>query len=110
MTVVELPLLRRQAYLDGRWVDSDSGQTFQVVNPATGEMIAEVPRMGAGETRRAIEAAERAYPEWRSRTAKSRASVLRRLADLMLDHQEDLARLLVTEQGKPLAEARVEIE
>ena len=66
--------------------------------------------MGAAETRRALEAAGRAYPEWRSRTAKSRASILRRLADLMLDHQEDLARLLVTEQGKPLAEARTEIE
>ena len=110
MTVVELPLLRRQAYLDGRWVDSDSGQTFPVVNPATGEVVADVPRMGAGETRRAIEAAERAYPEWRARSAKSRARLLRRLADLMLDRGEDLARLLVTEQGKPLAEARTEIE
>ena len=71
MTVVELPLLRRQAYLDGRWVDSDSGETFPVVNPATGEVIADVPRLGAAETRRALEAAERAYPEWRSRTAWS---------------------------------------
>ncbi|MDQ3164070.1 MAG: NAD-dependent succinate-semialdehyde dehydrogenase [Actinomycetota bacterium] len=109
MTVVELPLLRRQAYLDGCWVDSDSGQTFPVTNPATGEVIADVPRLGAAETRRAIAAAERAYPAWRSRTAKSRAGVLRRLADLMLDHEEDLARLLVTEQGKPLVEARAEI-
>jgi succinate-semialdehyde dehydrogenase/glutarate-semialdehyde dehydrogenase len=109
VTVVELPLLRRQAYVDGRWVDSDSGETFPVVNPASGEVIADVPRLGAGETRRALEAAERAYPEWRSRTAKNRASILRRLADLMLEHEEDLARLLVTEQGKPLAEARVEI-
>jgi len=109
VTVVELPLLRRQAYLDGCWVDSDSGQTFPVTNPATGEVIADVPRLGAAETRRAIAAAERAYPAWRSRTAKSRAGVLRRLADLMLDHEEDLARLLVTEQGKPLVEARAEI-
>ena len=60
MTVVELPLLRRQAYVDGRWVDSDSGQTFPVTNPATGEVVAEVPRLGAAETRRAIDAAERA--------------------------------------------------
>ena len=105
MTVLALPLLRRQAYLDGRWVDSDSGETFPVTNPSSGETIAEVPRMGAAETSRAIEAAARAYPEWRSRTAKSRASVLRRLADLMLEHKEELARLLVTEQGKPLAEA-----
>ena len=110
MTVLALPLLRRQAYLDGRWVDSDSGETFPVINPASGETIAEVPRMGAAETSRAIEAAARAYPEWRSRTAKSRASVLRRLADLMLEHKEELARLLVTEQGKPLAEAHAEIE
>ena len=109
VTVVELPLLRRQAYLNGRWADSDSGQTFPVTNPATGEVIADVPRLGAAETRRAIAAAERAYPAWRSRTAKSRAGVLRRLADLMLDHEEDLARLLVTEQGKPLVEARAEI-
>ena len=109
MTVVELPLLRRQAYLDGRWVDADSGETFPVVNPATGEVVAEVPRLGADETRRAIAAAERAYPDWRARTAKERARVLRRLADLMLEHQDDLARLLVTEQGKPLAEARAEI-
>jgi succinate-semialdehyde dehydrogenase/glutarate-semialdehyde dehydrogenase len=109
VTVVELPLLRRQAYVDGRWVDSDSGQTFPVTNPATGDVIAEVPRLGADETRRAIVAAERAYPAWRARTAKDRASVLRRLADLMLEHEEDLARLLVTEQGKPLAEARAEI-
>ena len=109
MTVVELPLLRRQAYLDGRWVDSHSGQTFPVSNPASGEVIADVPRMGADETRRAIAAAERAYPEWQSRTAKVRASILRRLADLMLEHEDDLARLLVVEQGKPLAEARAEI-
>jgi succinate-semialdehyde dehydrogenase / glutarate-semialdehyde dehydrogenase len=109
VTVAELPLLRRQAYLDGRWVDSDSGQTFPVTNPATGDVITEVPRLGAEETRRAIVAAERAYPAWRSRTAKDRASILRRLADLMLEHEEDLARLLVTEQGKPLLEARAEI-
>ncbi|MBA3347569.1 MAG: NAD-dependent succinate-semialdehyde dehydrogenase [Actinobacteria bacterium] len=109
MTVTELPLLRSQAFLDGSWVDADSGETFPVVNPATGETIAEVPRLGAAETHRAIAAAERALPEWRARTAKSRASVLRRLADLMLEHEEDLARLLVTEQGKPLAEARTEI-
>ena len=110
MTVAALPLLRRQAYLDGRWVDSDSGETFPVTNPASGETIAEVPRMGAAETGRAIEAAARAYPEWRSRTAKSRASVLRRLADLMLEHKEEHARLLVTENGKPLAEAQSEID
>ncbi len=110
MTAVELPLLRRQAFVDGAWVDADSGETFPVVDPATGDVVADVPRMGAGETRRALAAAERALPAWKARTAKDRARVLRRLADLMLEHEDDLARLMVTEQGKPLAEARVEVQ
>ena len=109
VTVVEPALLRRQAYVDGKWVDADSGETFPVTNPATGETIADVPRMGAAETRRALAAAERALPEWKSRPAKERARILRRLADLMLENEDDLARLMVTEQGKPLAEAKVEI-
>ena len=109
MTAVESDLLRRQAYVDGRWVDADSGATFAVVNPATGETVAEVPRMGAAETRRAIEAAQRALPAWKGKPAKERARVLRRLADLMAEHADGLAALLVTEQGKPLAEAQVEI-
>jgi succinate-semialdehyde dehydrogenase/glutarate-semialdehyde dehydrogenase len=109
VTAVELELLRRQAYVNGAWVDADSGETFPVTNPATGEVVAEVPRMGAAETSRALAAAERALPEWKHRTAKSRAGVLRRLSDLMLEHEDDLARLMVTEQGKPLAEARVEV-
>ena len=109
MTAVESDLLRRQAYVDGRWVDADSGATFAVVNPATGETVAEVPRMGAAETRRAIEAAQRALPAWKQTPAKERARVLRRLADLMAEHADGLAALLVTEQGKPLAEAQVEI-
>jgi succinate-semialdehyde dehydrogenase/glutarate-semialdehyde dehydrogenase len=109
VTAVELPLLQRQAYVDGAWVDADSGDTFAVLNPATGDTVAEVPRMGAPETRGALAAAERALPEWRARTAKSRAAILRRLSDLMLEHEDDLARLMVTEQGKPLAEARVEV-
>jgi succinate-semialdehyde dehydrogenase/glutarate-semialdehyde dehydrogenase len=110
VTAVAPELIRRQAYVDGEWVDADSGATFPVVNPATGGVIAEVPRMGAAETSRAIAAAERALPEWKHRTAKSRAGVLRRLSDLMLEHEDDLARLMVTEQGKPLAEARVEVQ
>jgi succinate-semialdehyde dehydrogenase/glutarate-semialdehyde dehydrogenase len=109
VTAVEPALLYRQAYVDGKWVDGDSGETFPVANPATGEVLAEVPRMGAGETRRAIAAAERAFPDWRRRTAKERARTLRHLADLILDHEEDLARLMVLEQGKPLAEARAEV-
>ena len=109
VTVVEPALLRRQAFVDGEWVDADSGRTFPVTNPATGETIADVPRMGATETRRALAAAERALPEWKSRPAKERAVILRRLADLMLENEDDLARLMVTEQGKPLAEAKVEV-
>ena len=109
MTAVEIPLVRRQAYLDGKWVDADSGETFPVTNPATGDVLAEVPRMGAAETARAIAAAERALPEWKHRTAKERARTLRALADLMLEHEDDLARLMVLEQGKPLAEARTEV-
>ena len=103
-------LLRDQSYIDGRWIDADSGETFPVVNPANGETIARVPRLGAAETRRAIEAAERALPAWREKTARERARILRRLSDLMLERADDLAALLVTEQGKPLAEARVEVE
>jgi len=109
VTAVELPLLRRQAYLDGEWVDADSGETFPVTNPASGEVLAEVPRLGPRETRRAIEAAARALPEWQRRTAKQRARVLRRLADLMLERSDELARLMVSEQGKPLAEAQAEV-
>ena len=109
MTAVEIPLLRTQAYVDGSWADADSGETFPVVNPATGETLAEVPRMGGDETQRALAAAERALPDWKARTAKDRARTLRRLADLMLEREDDLARLMVLEQGKPLAEARVEV-
>jgi succinate-semialdehyde dehydrogenase/glutarate-semialdehyde dehydrogenase len=97
---VDLPLLD---------LVSDSGETFPVENPATGETIAEVPRMGVAETRRAIARAEEALPKWRSMLAKDRARILRRWADLMLEHEEGLARLLTTEQGKPLAESRTEI-
>jgi succinate-semialdehyde dehydrogenase/glutarate-semialdehyde dehydrogenase len=102
-------LIRSNAYVDGRWVDADSGKTFPVLNPATGETLAEVPRLGASETRRAIEAAEHALPAWKARTAKERARILTRLATLMAAREDDLATLMVLEQGKPLAEARAEI-
>jgi succinate-semialdehyde dehydrogenase / glutarate-semialdehyde dehydrogenase len=91
-------------------LESDSGQTFQVIDPATGDSIADVPRMGTAETRLAIERAEAALPAWRSLLAKDRARILRRWSDLMLDHEEELARLLTTEQGKPLAESRIEVQ
>jgi succinate-semialdehyde dehydrogenase/glutarate-semialdehyde dehydrogenase len=110
MTSLATDLVRRQAFVDGCWIDADSGETFPVVNPATGETVAEVPRLGVAETRRAIEAAQRALPDWKSRTAKQRSQVLRRLAALMAERADELAALMVTEQGKPLAEARVEVD
>jgi succinate-semialdehyde dehydrogenase / glutarate-semialdehyde dehydrogenase len=102
-------LLRSRAYIDGGWVDADSGDTFEVLNPATGELIADVPRCGAVETRRAIEAAEAAQPAWRAKTAKERATILRRWHDLLHENMDDLALLLTSEQGKPLAESKGEI-
>src|SRR4051794_28322109 len=104
------PTLFRQAnYLDGKWVEADSGKTIVVKNPATGEAIGEVPAMGTAETRRAIEAANRAWPLWRSMLAKERAAILRKLNDLMLANADDLAVIMTAEQGKPLAESKGEI-
>jgi succinate-semialdehyde dehydrogenase / glutarate-semialdehyde dehydrogenase len=100
-TSVGIPLLE---------LESDSGETFPVLDPATGETIAEVPRMGAAETRRAIARAEAALPAWRALLAKDRARILRRWSDLMLEHEDELAHLLTTEQGKPLAESRLEVQ
>ena len=102
-------LFRTQCYLDGQWVGADSGKTFPVRNPATGDALGAVPDMGAAETRRAIEAADKAWPAWRAKTAKERAGILRKWFDLMMANQEDLAQILTAEQGKPLAEARGEI-
>jgi len=102
-------LLRSQVFIDGEWVEANSGESFAVTNPATGETVATVPRCGRAETRRAIEAAERAQKDWARRPAKERAVLLRRLFDLMMENQDDLARILTAEQGKPLAEARGEI-
>ena len=109
MQLNDAKLFRQQAYIDGSWVDADSGQTIKVNNPATNEIIGSVPKMGAAETRRAIEAAEKALPAWRSLTAKERANKLRRWFELMIENQDDLARLMTIEQGKPLAEAKGEI-
>ena len=109
MATVAPDLLRTRAYVAGAWVEADDGASFPVVNPATGETLAELPRLGAAETRRAVEAADRALPAWRGRSAKERARVLLRLASLMAEREEELASLMVLEQGKPLAEARVEI-
>jgi succinate-semialdehyde dehydrogenase / glutarate-semialdehyde dehydrogenase len=102
-------LFRQQCYVGGAWADADGGKTIAVDNPATGEILGTVPSMGAAETRRAIEAANAAFPAWRAKTAKERAAVLRKWFELMMANQEDLARLMTAEQGKPLAESRGEI-
>lgn len=102
-------LLKQAAYLNGEWCSADNGKTIAVTNPATGELLAHVPKMGAVETRRAIEAAATALPAWRAKLAKERAAVLRRWFELILAHQDDLAVLMTAEQGKPLAEAKGEI-
>ncbi|MCP1335838.1 NADP-dependent succinate-semialdehyde dehydrogenase [Futiania mangrovi] len=112
MTTLKLndpKLLRQQCYINGKWVDADSGKTFEVTNPATGEVIATVPDMGVDETRRAIAAADAAWGAWRAKTAKERAVVLRRWFDLMMANQDDLAAIMTAEQGKPLAEAKGEV-
>ena len=102
-------LLRTQCLIDGAWIGADDGRTLTVTNPASGETIATVPQGGAAETRRAIAAAERAMVGWKAQTAESRARVLRRWFDLMMANQEDLALIMTSEQGKPLAESRGEI-
>jgi len=102
-------LLRTLAYIDGSWIGADSGKSFDVTNPADGSFIAPVPDMGPAEARRAIEAAQAAFGPWAKLTAKQRATHLRAWYDLILAHQDDLAQLMVLEQGKPLAEAKGEV-
>lgn len=105
----DMGLLKGQGAIDGKWVDADSGRRFAVTDPATGRHIADVADMGVAETRRAIDAAARALPAWRAKTAKERAAVLRRWFDLIVANTDDLALLMTTEQGKPLAESRGEV-
>ncbi|ATE77988.1 MULTISPECIES: NAD-dependent succinate-semialdehyde dehydrogenase [Pseudomonas] len=109
MKLNDLKLLREQAYINGQWVDADDGSRFAVTNPADGEVIAQISSLGQAETARAIAAAQAALPAWRGKTAKDRSKVLRTWFELIMAHQEDLARLLSWEQGKPLAESRGEV-
>lgn len=109
MKLTDSSLLRMQAYIGGKWESADGGGTHDVVNPATREKIGTVPEMGAAETRRAIESARAAFPAWAAKTAKERATILRRWYELMMANQEDLAVLMTAEQGKPLAESKGEI-
>ncbi|HEV2274585.1 MAG TPA: NADP-dependent succinate-semialdehyde dehydrogenase [Acidobacteriaceae bacterium] len=102
-------LFRQKCYVGGAWVDAENGAATPVTNPADGSVLGTVPRFGAVETRRAIDAAEAALPDWRARTGKERSQILRGWFDLCMQNQEDLATILTLEQGKPIAEARGEI-
>ncbi len=109
MQLKDKGLFREQCYVNGEWVDADSGVTFDVNNPANNQRLGSVPKMGAAETRRAVQSASDAYPAWRALTAKERGVILRKWYELILEHQEDLALLMTSEQGKPLPEARGEV-
>jgi succinate-semialdehyde dehydrogenase/glutarate-semialdehyde dehydrogenase len=109
MELKDQSLFRELGYIDGAWVGADAGGTIPVTDPATGDVLGTIPNMGAAETKRAIEAANAALPAWRAKTAKERANILRAWHGLMMANQEDLARLMTAEQGKPLAESRGEI-
>jgi succinate-semialdehyde dehydrogenase / glutarate-semialdehyde dehydrogenase len=108
-TLADAALLKQQCYVDGRWIGADDGASTEVKNKATGAVLGTVPRCGAAETRRAIDAAKAAFPAWAAKPAKERGKILRRLADLMVANTEDLGRLMTAEQGKPLAEAKGEV-
>lgn len=109
MDLQDKSLFHEKCFIDGKWIDADDGESIPVNNPATGEILGTVPKMGAAETARAIDAANAAMPAWRAKTAKERAVILRKWYNLMLENQEDLAVLMTLEQGKPLAEARGEV-
>ncbi len=109
MQLSDPKLFRQQCYINGAWVDADSGETIDVTNPATGEKLGTIPKAGAAETRRAIEAANAAWPAWRAKTAKERSAILRKWFELMMANQDDLGTLMTAEQGKPLAEAKGEV-
>ncbi len=109
MQLQDPKLFRQQCYVGGRWIDADDGATLNVNDPASGNSLGTVPRLGTAETRRAIEAANEAWPAWRALTAKERSQRLRRWFDLMMEHQEDLAMIMTREQGKSLTESRGEI-
>jgi succinate-semialdehyde dehydrogenase/glutarate-semialdehyde dehydrogenase len=109
ITLKDPDLLRDHAYVDGHWIAGHDGASFPVTNPADGSVLAKVADCRLDETRAAIDAAARALPDWRSRTAKERAGILRRWFDLIMENQDDLALLMTSEQGKPLAEARGEV-
>ena len=109
MELQDPTLLRTQAYVGGEWIDADSGATFDVTDPATGDVVASVADLGVDETRRAVDLAEVAQKAWAARTAKDRGAVLRRWYELFLEHKEDLALIMTSEMGKPIGESRGEV-
>ncbi|MBS9402729.1 NAD-dependent succinate-semialdehyde dehydrogenase [Halomonas sp. TRM85114] len=109
MKLNDSALFRQHCYIDGRWTDAETQAVIDVTNPATNEQLGTVPKLSKDEVSAAIDAADRAFPLWKVKTAKQRASILRRWFDLCMEHQEDLAHILTLEQGKPLQEARGEI-
>ena len=109
MQLNDSKLFRQQCFINGEWVDADDSSTIDVTNPASGEVLGTIPKLGADETRRAVEAANASWNNWRAKTAKERSTVLHRWYDLMLEHKEDLAKIMTLEQGKPLTEAQGEV-
>ncbi|MDV7231506.1 NAD-dependent succinate-semialdehyde dehydrogenase [Acinetobacter baumannii] len=109
MQLNELALFRQQAFVAGKWCDADHQQTSEILNPATLEVIGTVPNMGKAEAERAIEAAKEAWPLWKNKTAKDRSIILKKWFDLIISNADELAFILTSEQGKPLAEAKGEI-
>ena len=109
MNLTNHQLLKNKTLIDGKWVGANDGKTFPVYNPYDGSHIGDVPDMGAAETKAAISAAAKAFPAWRGQTAANRAAILKKWYALQMEHLDDLAVLLTTEQGKPLAEAKGEI-
>src|ERR1700755_3282033 len=108
LTLTDFTLFREASYIDGAWIPAGSG-AIDVDNPASGEIVGRVPKLGRAEPRTAIDAAAKAFPAWRKKTAKERAAVMRRWFELMLANQEDLAQLMTAEQGKPITESRGEV-
>jgi succinate-semialdehyde dehydrogenase / glutarate-semialdehyde dehydrogenase len=109
LALKQMALFKNLGLIDGKWVGADSGATFKITNPATGAVIVEVADMGRAETKRAIDAANRALPAWKKKTAKERSILLRKWHDLLIANADDIALLMTSEQGKPLAEAKGEV-
>ena len=109
MNIKDFKLFRDKNYIDGEWISSDSGDTISVNNPANLKEIGTVPKCGTSETKKAIEAANKAWPDWKSKSARQRSDVLRKWFDLIIKNKEELAQIMTIEQGKPINESRGEI-